>query len=83
MYLLFLVFQIILICNKLNDLTVSEFAISVYELSYGRYYDFHISSTIHIVYPKLLVCKIHADIQKYSGTITMTGSIIFTCKFLH
>lgn len=42
-----------------------------------------ISSTIHIVCPKWLVCKIHAGIQKYLGNIAMTGSIIFATKFLH
>ena len=68
----------IFICNKLNDLTISEFAISVDELSYLNGYDFHISSTIHIVWPKLLVCNIHANMQKCLGNITRRGSIKLT-----
>lgn len=64
-------------------LQISEFAISVDELSHGCYYDFRISSTIHIVCPKWLMCKIHAGIQKYLGNAAMTGSIIFTTNFLH
>lgn len=72
---------IILICDKLNDLRVSESAISTEALSYLHYYDFYIPSTIYIVGSKLLVCKIHD--QKYLGNITMTSSVKFTSKVLH